>query len=261
MKGRLHSIQTMGALDGPGLRTVIILQGCPLKCQFCHSIDTTMPKNVTEIEAKDLVEKVMRNSQYWSKYGTEKDTGEIRGGVTITGGDPLLQSDFTLELVKLFKEQNVHVVVESSFYMSPTVIDELLPYVDLWMVSLKHLDNMKHKKITGKPNKLILDNLKSLDEEISKNENINSKIRIRFVVVPNLTDDEPHAKQLGELCSQIKNIDSLELLPYVSMGRYKWIEIFGKYSLEDTPDASHDDLVRIKEYIGNVEYPVTGFYD
>ncbi|WKZ30891.1 MAG: radical SAM protein [Candidatus Dojkabacteria bacterium] len=241
MKGVLHSIQSMGTLDGPGLRTVVFLQGCSLRCKFCHSIDTTLTDRGEDVTVEELYEQVMKYKDYW---GGSKSDG-IRGGVTISGGDPLGQPLFLQELVKKFHEANVHVTVETSLYAGERAVEALVPYIDLWMVSLKHMDDEQHMQLTGKSSRVIHENLRTLDDAIT-NQNLGSGIRIRFVVIPGMTDDESHIKTLGGFVSRIKNLELLELLPYVSIGKYKWVELFGKYDLENTAEATTSDLEKVK---------------
>lgn len=245
MKGILHSIQSMGTLDGPGMRTVVFLQGCALQCKFCHSIDTTMTDRGEEVTVEELFDRVMKYEPYWG----ESETDQIKGGVTISGGDPLNQPLFLLEFIKKLSERGVHVTVETSLFTDQKVLEMLLPFVDLWMVSLKHMDDAKHTDLTGKSNRTIHENLMKLDQMISEGGS-RSRIRIRFVVIPGMTDDKAHIEALGSYVSRLKNLELLELLPYVSMGAYKWVELFGKYELDSIEDASTQDVEQVKAVLG-----------
>jgi pyruvate formate lyase activating enzyme len=250
MKGQLHSIQTLGTLDGPGLRTVVFLQGCPLQCKFCHSVDTTPYSGGTNITPEQLFERVMKNEPYWrtlSYYNDETDS--VVGGVTITGGEPTAQPLFLLEFLKLLKSENVHIALDTSLFTSKKTLDSLLPYVDLWMISLKHMDSIKHQELVGKPNEQIIENLIYLDKLIEETDDIESKIRIRFVLIPGVTDESNHLRQLGSFTSRIKNLEVFELLPYVTLGKFKWIELFGKYPLEGVPEAGDVDIQRFLDII------------
>jgi pyruvate formate lyase activating enzyme len=253
--GTLHSIQSLGALDGPGLRTVVSLQGCQFRCKFCHSIDTTLMDRGEGISVEELLKRILKNQQYWRNYKSNQnhdgglslaDTNEIIGGVTITGGDPAVQPEFTKQLMIGLKQEGIHVAVESPLLVDQKIIDMWLPYVDLWMVSLKHMDNDKQIELTGLGNKKIHENIKYLDGEITSHPTKESKIRIRYVVIPDLHDDEVHLKQLSRFVANIKNLEEFEFIPYTSMGAYKWKEIFGKYDLEDVRDADENDVDRAR---------------
>lgn len=258
--GLLHSIQSLGAVDGPGLRSVVILQGCPLRCKFCHSIDTTLSDRGEKISSVDLFHRVMRNKPYWQKYPrrSEKKYGndpEIVGGVTITGGDPLSQPAFLLELLVMLNEARVHTVVETSLFTSPQVIDMLIDHVDLWMVSLKYMDDQKHVEITGRSNRAILENLKYLDQKLNEKGKKES-LRIRYVVVPGLTDDIPNANEMARYLSNFRSLESIELLPYVTMGKYKWLQLYGNYELEGIPEASEEHLKSVAEPLRSANLPI-----
>jgi pyruvate formate lyase activating enzyme len=228
MRGYIHSIESMGTLDGPGIRTVVFFQGCPLKCKFCHNIDTNFPKQGQEYTPEELFKKVIKNKEYWKN----------NGGVTISGGEPLLQPQFLLEFLKLLKENNIHTAVDTCLKTSKEVIDSLAPYVDLWMVSLKELDDGKHMKLTGSSNTDILENIKYVSSK--------KRTRIRFLVIPTLTDSEELIKGVGEFVKSLKNLESLELLAYGSHGKEKWYELFNEYHLENIRDANIQDLEAVK---------------
>jgi pyruvate formate lyase activating enzyme len=250
MVGRIHSLETLGALDGPGLRTVIFLQGCPLRCKFCHNVDSTLPDGGEEISVDDLVARVLKNRPYWGETGPEDiAVGEIKGGVTISGGDPVFQPEFAAGLLKRFKAEGVHTTIESSFFTNQEVIDSWFPNADFWMVSIKHMDEEEHKELTGVPGQGIKDNLQYVDKKISEMGGSGVKIRIRFVVIPTITDSEEHVEKLAAFVSQIKNLESLELLPYSTIGRHKWIELYGKYELDGVREGNADDIDRIKKQI------------
>lgn len=235
MTGYIHSIESMGTLDGPGIRTVIFFQGCPLKCKFCHNIDTNAPKQGQEYTPEELLKKVLKNKEYWSK----------NGGITISGGEPLLQPEFLLEFVKLLKENNVHVAIDTCLETSKEVIDSLVAHVDLWMVSLKELDDKKHIELTNSKNVNILDNIEHID---SKRK---AKIRIRFLVIPTLTDYDQLITGIGKYVSGLKNLESLELLAYGTHGKDKWYEFFNEYHLEDIREATREDLEKVKQKLND----------
>ncbi len=225
MKGYIHSIESMGTLDGPGIRTVVFFQGCPLRCKFCHNVDTNKPNQGQEYTVEDLVEKVLKNKEYW------KETG----GVTVSGGEPLLQPEFLLEFLKVLKANNIHTAVDTCLKTNQRVLDTLLPYVDLWMVSIKEFDSNKHFDLTRSYNEEILDNIKYLNQK-------DAKIRIRFLVIPTITDYAELIEKLGGFLSNLNNLESLELLAYGTHGKNKWYELFGEYHLEDIREATKFDL-------------------
>ncbi len=245
MKGYVHSIESMGTLDGPGIRTVVFFQGCPLKCKFCHNIDTNAANQGTEYTPEELFEKVMKNKEYW----------ENEGGVTISGGEPVLQSEFLLEFLKLLKNAQVHTVVDTCIKTSKEDIDKLLPYVDLWMISLKELDNNKHLELTGSENVQILENIEYIDQQISQKK-LDSAIRIRFLVIPTLTDNDELIQKVGEFVKKLNNLESLELLAYGTHGKNKWYEIFKTYHLEGIREATREDLEQVKNKLDNLNIKI-----
>jgi len=240
MTGYIHSIESMGTLDGPGIRTVVFFQGCPLKCKFCHNIDTNFPKMGQEYTPEELFKKVIRNQEYW-KNG---------GGVTISGGEPVMQPEFLLEFLKLLKENNIHTAVDTCIKTNKKVIDLIHPFIDLWMISLKELNNEKHLELTESENKQILENIEYVDSKKG------TKIRIRFLVIPTLTDGEDLIKSVGEFLKGIKNLEALELLAYGTHGKDKWYEFFNKYDLEEIRQANTQDLEKVKEQLKDFNYNI-----
>ncbi|MBD3362209.1 radical SAM protein [Candidatus Dojkabacteria bacterium] len=256
--GYVHSIETFAALDGPGLRTVIFIQGCPLKCKFCHNIDCALKEKKGDyISAKNLVKKILKNKPYWESCNVSDR--KCRGGVTLSGGDPVFQPKFTLDILKELKKHQIHTAVDTSLYTSHKTIDSWLPFVDLWMVSLKHMNSAKHRELTSVDNKRILENIVYLDSKLSDIPNKNKdtqKLRIRFLVIPTITDDPEHIRQVGKFVSKIQNLEVLEILKYGSHGKHKWIEIFGKYELEGVPEAEDKDIERALKILENYKLPI-----
>ena len=169
MKGYIHSIESLGTLDGPGLRTVVFLQGCPLKCKYCHNIDCATKEKGKQIDHTEVVERVMKNREYWNGSG----------GVTLSGGEPTFQPEFLYEILKVLHEKGVHTAVDSCLVTKREVIDNLLPVTSYWMVSIKHMDDEVHKELTGSSNKLIFENVQYLDSLLK-----DKRLRIRFLVIP-----------------------------------------------------------------------------
>lgn len=239
--GKIHSIESLATLDGPGLRTVIFIQGCPLRCKFCHNIDCAQPYGGTEYTAKELTNKVLKNKEYLFSNGKQS------GGITISGGDPVFQPEFVLELIKELKNSDIHVALDTSLFTTTKFIDQCLPYVDLWMVSLKHMNDTIHKGLTSVSNKPILKNILYLDSQLQLRNKSNS-LRIRYLVIPTITDQEKNILESIEFIKSLKSIEMVELLQYWTHGKYKWIEIYGRYFLEGIPDATAEDVEKVRHY-------------
>lgn len=214
MKGRVHSIESMGLVDGPGIRTVVFLQGCNLRCQYCHNPDTWDLDGGKEMSAQQIVNKVKRFKPYF------KDTG----GVTFSGGEPLLQKDFLLEMLKLCKAENIHTCVDTAGYAKGDFSD-ILKYIDLILFDIKHEDIDMYKNVTRREQQTSLDFL-------SQAQKAGVPLWVRHVVVPGLTDDEEHIKKLGEYISTLQNVQKVELLPFHQLGANKYQGLGIKYPLE-----------------------------
>lgn len=214
MKGRVHSMESMGLVDGPGIRTVVFLQGCNLRCQYCHNPDTWDLDGGKEMSAQEIVNKVKQFKPYF------KDTG----GVTFSGGEPLLQKDFLLEMLKLCKAENIHTCVDTAGYAKGDFSD-ILKYIDLILFDIKHEDIDMYKNVTRREQQTSLDFL-------SQAQKAGVPLWIRHVVVPGLTDDEEHIKKLGEYISTLQNVQKVELLPFHQLGANKYQGLGIKYPLE-----------------------------
>jgi len=231
MKGRIHSIESMGLVDGPGIRTVVFFQGCKLRCAYCHNPDTWATNGGTEIEAEELYKKIIRFKAYFERSG---------GGVTFSGGDPLMQPDFLLEVLKLCKENGIHTAIDTSGY-GIGKYEEILKYTDLILFDIKHVTAEGYKDLTGHDGKSAYDFL-----------NIAQKLQvplwIRHVVVPNLTDSKEHLQKLASIINDINYIEKIELLPYHTLGVNKYETMGIKYKLKDTePMSKHQ--IKEKELI------------
>ena len=215
VKGRVHSIETMGLVDGPGVRVVVFLQGCALRCKFCHNPDTWCASGGEEYTPEDLVKKIERFKTYFASSG---------GGVTFSGGDPLRQPEFLLEALKLCKNKGINTCLDTSGYGFGDY-DEILKYTDLVLFDVKHFTKDGYKNITGME---IDESLKFL-EAMKKN---NTKMWIRHVVVPGLTDEEEHLKKLKEFIDTVPNVEKVELLPYHVLGVNKYEVLGMNYPLD-----------------------------
>ena len=214
MVGRIHSIESMGLVDGPGIRVVIFFQGCSLRCKFCHNPDTWNCNEGTEYSKEELVKKIERFKPYF------KDGG----GVTFSGGEPLMQGEFLLEVLKLCKEKDIHTCIDTAGVGNGDY-DEILKYTDLVLFDVKHFTKEGYKNVT------LMDIDKSVEflEAMKRN---NTKMWIRHVVVPGLTDGEEHIKELKKFIDTIPNVEKVELLPYHLLGVNKYEGLGIKYQLE-----------------------------
>lgn len=227
-KGAIHSIETFGSVDGPGVRYVIFLQGCTMRCAFCHNADTWAIKEGDQT-AEEVFNKAMRYQAYW-KNG---------GGVTVSGGEPLLQMDFLIELFAMFKKAGVHTTLDTSgapFQNEAAYLkrfDELLAVTDLVMLDIKHIDDQAHQKLTSRTNQNILALAKYLAEK-------NQPVWIRHVLVPGINSDEASLKKLRQFIDTLANVERVEVLPYHTFGAYKWEKLGYQYPLKDVdiPSAS-----------------------
>ena len=230
MAGRIHSIETFGTVDGPGVRFVVFFQGCVLRCQYCHNPDTWSFNSGTEYEASSIIEKMKRNKEFY-----------LTGGITATGGEPMCQIDFLIDLFSLAKKEGIHTCLDTSGVMFDKAklekIDRLLDVTDLVMLDIKQMDEKKHIALTGKPNANILDFAKY----ISKKGN---KLRIRYVLVPTLTDDECDLISLGSFLKELTTLEKLEILPYHTIGTVKYKALNILYPLENIPEATEENVQR-----------------
>jgi len=218
MKGKITEIETMGSADGPGVRLVVFLSGCKLRCLYCHNPETWLKKNfkreVTSEEVLNLYNK------YKVYYGEN-------GGVTFSGGEPLLQNEFLLETVKLLKKNNIHVALDTSGVADN--YEEILQLVDLVILDVKAVDAKEYMAITGRE-------IAEFNKFLADCQRLNKKLWLRQVIVPNINDDEKHVLQLKQFASKLKNVERIELLPYHSMAKTKYKELGIPYRLENTLD-------------------------
>ncbi|WP_455538875.1 pyruvate formate-lyase-activating protein [Terrisporobacter sp.] len=233
-KGRIHSIETFGTVDGPGIRCVIFFQGCPLRCKYCHNRDTWDPKGGTEYTAEELINNVSRYSSYWNSSG---------GGITASGGEPTLQPEFLYELFKIAKERNIHTCLDTSGFVDIEKIDKVLDYTDLVLLDFKDMIEEDAIALTGVSMEKTLKFAKHLEKR-------NIPIWFRHVLVPGITDNEENLSKIGEFAASLNNIDRLELLPYHTLGKHKWEELGLKYDLKDIKDATDEDVAKAAEILG-----------
>lgn len=215
MKGRIHSFESMGLLDGPGIRTIVFMQGCNLRCLYCHNPDTWACNGGTEYTPEEVVNKVVKFKPYFDKSG---------GGVTFSGGEPLLQKEFLIEALKLCKEKGIHTAIDTAGVGNGDY-DEILKYVDLVLLDIKHYDDEKYQYIAGRS----MDEFRKFKAALN---NSKCSVWIRNVVVPDINDKEDDILKLVDFIKDIKNIKKVELLPYHTLGENKY-EVLGlKYRLQ-----------------------------
>lgn len=231
---RIHSYETFGTVDGPGIRFVLFMQGCMLKCKYCHNRDTWDINGGNTVNVDEIVDKVKKCKNYIESS---------KGGVTVTGGEPLLQVKFLINLFTRLKEEKIHTCIDTSGMVDITDdIKKLLSLTDLVLLDIKHIDDEKCKELVGMSNKKELNFAKYLSDN-------NIKMWIRQVIIPGITDDESDLKRLKEFINNLNNVEKLELLPYHSMGAYKWEKLGIEYELKDVPDCNSETLKRAKKIL------------
>ncbi|WP_088036050.1 pyruvate formate-lyase-activating protein [Evansella clarkii] len=239
MEGRIHSVETSGMVDGPGIRYVIFTQGCLLRCQYCHNPDTWDRKKGNAVTVESLIEDIKKYLPYMKHSG---------GGVTVSGGEPLLQLDFLYALFKECKKLGIHTTIDSSggcYSVNPTFqkkLKQVLEVTDLFLLDLKHADEEKHKTLTGVTNK----HIKEFASLLSKED---VPVWIRHVLVPGYTDDEQDLRKLGEFIGDLDNVEKIEVLPYHKMGVYKWKELGLQYELENVNSPSEEEVIKAKQLL------------
>ncbi|MCR4782340.1 MAG: pyruvate formate lyase-activating protein [Lachnospiraceae bacterium] len=239
MNGFVHSIESFGSVDGPGIRFVIFLNGCKMRCQYCHNPDTWKCNVGDEMSADELIEKALRYRPYW---GTE-------GGITVSGGEALLQIDFVLELFSKAKKMGISTCLDTSanpFSRDDAFIkkfDSLMAVTDLVLLDIKHIDSECHKKLTGQDNANILDCARYLSD-------INKPVWIRHVLVPEVTDDDNMLRRTREFIDTLKNVERVEVLPYHTLGVFKWEELGIPYKLEGINPPTKERIENAKSILG-----------
>ena len=225
--GNIHSLETFGSVDGPGVRFLIFVQGCDMRCRYCHNADTWRKNAGTKMTADELLDKAGRYRSYWGSDG----------GITVSGGEPLLQIDFLLDLFTKAKQRGINTCIDTAgqpftreepFFSKFRALAEL---TDLFIVDIKHIDNEQHKSLTGRGNENILDMLQYLNE-------LKKPVWIRHVLVPDITDNDGYLRRTRAFIETLDNVEKIEVLPYHSMGAYKWKELGIPYTLDNTQPPS-----------------------
>ncbi|WP_281883579.1 pyruvate formate-lyase-activating protein [Paenibacillus sp. YYML68] len=229
MKGRIHSMDTFGTVDGPGIRFVLFMQGCALQCQFCHNPDTWDPNRGRSVTVEEVLNDIEPYLEYYRRSG---------GGITVTGGEPTLQTSFVAELFAACKRKwGLHTTLDSSGYCQPDHMEELMSVTDLVLLDLKQMDESKHQALTGQSNDRILRFARWLSER-------RQPVWIRHVLIPGITDDMNDLCALGRMIGELRSVEKVELLPYHRMGVYKWQQLGKEYPLEGIPSPDERKMER-----------------
>ena len=241
LKGNIHSTETFGSVDGPGVRFIIFFQGCRMRCRYCHNPDTWKLHGGNPMTADELLDRAERYRAYW---GSE-------GGITVSGGEPLLQIDFLTELLQKAKERGIHTCIDTAgqpftreepFFSK---FNELLRFTDLLLVDIKHIDNDEHLALTGHQNSNILDMLTYLSEQ-------KKPVWIRHVLVPGITDNDDALRRTRAFIDKLGNVQRVEVLPYHSMGAFKWKALDIPYTLEATLPPTEERVKNAQMILGAV---------
>lgn len=232
-EGYIHSTESFGSADGPGVRFLVFVSGCRMRCRYCHNADTWQMKKGTLMTADELLDRAERYRSYWGP----------KGGITVSGGEPLLQPDFLLELFTKAKARGINTCIDTALEPFTTqepffhTFERLMEVTDLLLADIKQIDPERHEALTGKPN----DNILACLEYLS---GIGKPVWIRHVLVPGWTDDDGYLRRTAQFISTLHNVEKIEVLPYHSLGAYKWEELGIPYTLKGTVSPSPE---RVKE--------------
>lgn len=246
IKGLIHSTESFGAADGPGVRFIVFTQGCRMRCRYCHNPDTwsvSGDDTCTEMTPSEVLAKALRYRSYWKKDG----------GITVSGGEPLLQIDFLTELFRLAKAEGVNTCIDTAG--NPFTREEpffskfnaLMNYTDLLLLDIKEIDPERHRDITGQDNANILDMARYLSD-------IGKPVWIRHVLVPGLSDFDEDIDALAQFIGTLKNVQKVEVLPYHTLGKFKWDNLGIKYTLSDTCPPSPERIDNAQRRLHSGKY-------
>lgn len=239
MKGYIHSFESFGTKDGPGIRFVFFMQGCPLRCLYCHNPDTwNMKEHKYELTPEQAFDEV------------SKVKGFIRsGGVTMSGGEPLLQPEFISEFFKLCKQDNLHTAIDTSGYILNDKVKAVLELTDLVLLDIKHINPAKYEQLTARP----LEPTKRFMEYLAQ---INKPVWVRYVLVPQFTDDEEDLHAWAKYVSQFSNIERIDILPFHQMGIHKWEQMGKDYKLKEVQPPTQSQLEKAETIFRSYNLPV-----
>lgn len=238
MTGRVHSIESFGLVDGPGVRSVVFLKGCNLRCRYCHNPDTWTKEGGEEWEAEGLFQKLYRFKPYWKN----------KGGITVSGGEAMLQMEFVTDLFSIAKKHDIHTALDTSggpFCMEPDYLEsfqKLMGVTDLFILDMKEMDPERHKALTGQDNRNILEFARYLSAH-------KKPMWIRHVLVPGLTDSRESLEALYDFIRELKSVERVEILPYHTMGVHKWEALGIPYYLKNVLPPTEEEVRRAEEIL------------
>ena len=241
LKGKIHSFETFGSVDGPGVRFLVFLSGCKFRCQYCHNPDTWARPPAFEMSADEVLDKALRYRSYWGEDG----------GITVSGGEPLLQLEFLTELFEKAKAKGVSTCIDTA--AGPftrhepwfSAFKRLLSATDLLLLDVKHMDTQAHRKLTGQPNENVLDCARFLSE-------IDKSVWIRHVLVPGINSDEASISKLVDFVKELKNVKKVEILPYHTLGVAKWKALKLPYGLEGVNPPSDEFVATVRSRMDKI---------
>lgn len=239
--GYVHSIESFGSVDGPGIRFIAFLKGCPMRCQFCHNPDTWKLDKTNETTADDLLDKAERYRTYWGE----------KGGITVSGGEALMQIDFLLELFEKAHQRGINTCLDTS--AQPFTrhgawfekFEKLMAVTDTILLDIKHINSEEHKKLTRWGNENILDCARYLSD-------INKPVWIRHVLIPSITDHDQYLQELADFLKTLKNIERIDVLPYHTLGVFKYEKLGIDYPLEGIPTPTAERIENAKNILAQV---------
>ena len=239
VKGYVHSLESFGLVDGPGVRYVVFLQGCKMRCKFCHNPETWSAEGGEEYTAEELFKKAYRYKNYWKQ----------NGGITVSGGEPLLQIDFVTEFFRLAKQKGINTVLDTAgqpFSENAEWLEKfkaLMDYTDLVMLDLKEMDGNLHHDLTGFGNENVL----KMAQWLSDN---NKPMWIRHVLVPGVTDDESGLREMKRFIDTLNGVERVEILPYHTLGMFKWEKLGITYPLDGVRTPTDEEVKKAEELLG-----------
>ena len=240
MKGYIHSLESFGTVDGPGVRYVVFFQGCVLRCLYCHNPDSWAIHGGVEMDSAEIIEKMVRNLPFYET-----------GGITATGGEPLLQLDFLTELFTLAKEKGIHTALDTSGILfsreKQEQFDKLMDVCDLILLDIKHMDENEHIRLTGASSKSVFAFMDYLKEK-------EKPVWVRHVIVPNITYNDEWLKELGAYLKDFENVEKIDVLPYHTMGVVKYQALGDEYPLKDVPPLTKEDAQKALDVINSTRF-------
>jgi len=229
--GYIHSVETLGTVDGPGIRYVIFMQGCPLHCLYCHNPDSFKLKKGRHIASSILLDQIERSADFLRR---------AKGGVTLSGGEPLVQPQFMASIFRGCKEMKLHTALDTTGHLGAKVTDAVLADIDLVLLDIKSFDPATYRRVTGVELQPTLDFARRLDQ-------MGKKMWIRFVLVPGLTDDPANVDGLADFVASLKMVERVEVAPFHKMGEFKWEELGLPYELADTEPPTREAVEQVHQ--------------